>query len=292
MSSTLKALCATLAVALAGAYYFLAPAGAPLRRSPPAAAVDPITAKKLEIFDVAAKRPADPALVALYTAINARHFAGALPSIPVMWDDRLRELDVLVRDNYHLQGMTNGALMLVSRALEDDEAELQRTVCHEAVHVKLHEGSGAGANHGEAFQAELRRIFEEGCFVAILATEPEQAALKQWIDTETARLNAAKAQIDSDRDRIDAERAEIEAAIVDLNARTATANAQRSGWPGEDERQALATRRAQALQDSADFNAVLARHNADAAHLNREVDRYKLMLAYPRGVDEERMRRE
>jgi hypothetical protein len=298
--------CAGLVVVGACGYYFLAPAGAPLRRASAGApsrpapvplgrrspqgeggAVDPITAKKLEIFELASKRPADPDLVALYGEVNQRHFAGTLPAIPVMWDDALAEVDALVGGDYHLQGMTDGSLMLVSPALREDEAELQRTVCHEAVHVRLHRASGANANHGQAFQGELRRIFEEGCFTAILATEAEQQALKQWIDDETARLHQGKAQIDADRARVDAERADVERAISDLNARIVTANAQRSGWPGEEEQQALSARRIRALQASSDYNVALSRLNSDAGHLNREIERYRLMVAYPRGVDEE-----
>jgi hypothetical protein len=291
MSPAFKILCAALVVAGACSYYYFAPPGAPLRRAPdPAPAVDPITSKKLQIFELARTRAADPALVVLYTGINERHFGGGLPPIPVMWDD-LTAVDALVGDNYHLQGMTNGALMLVSPALQDDEAELQRTLCHEAVHVKLHDASGGSANHGSLFQGELRRIFEEGCFTAILATSEETAALREWIDKETARLKQDRERLDGERARLDAERADVEQAVAALNERIAAANAQHAGWPGDEEQQALSARRTRALQDSSDFNVALARHNADAVHLNTRVERYRLMAAYPHGVDEEAIAR-
>lgn len=287
MSPAFKIVCAALVVAGACGYCYLAPPGVPLGRASRAAPpVDPISSKKLEIFELARVRPADSALVALYAGINERHFGGALPPIPVMWGD-LTGVDALVGDNYHLQGMTNGALMLVSPALQDDEAELRRTVCHEAVHVKLHPGAGGSVNHGAVFQGELRRIFEEGCFTAILATAGETTAVREWIDKETARLKQEGARLDAERTRLDGERADIERAIADLNARIAAANAQHAGWPGDEEQQALSARRSRALQDSSDFNVALSRHNADAAHLNTEIARYQLMAAYPHGVDEE-----
>lgn len=291
MSATFKVLVAALLVSAAAAYYLLAPPRAPLRPGAPAPLVTPMAAKKLEIFERARGRAADPELVALYAEVNGRHFDGGLPAIPVMWDAALADLDALVGGNYHLQGITNGSLMLVSPSLRGDDDELRRTVCHEAVHVKLHPAGAASANHGDRFQAELRRIFEEGCFVAILASDADRESLKRWIDDERARLEREKAAIDSEREQIDAERAAVERAIEEMNARTAEANARRSGWPTADEQAALAARREQAMQSAGTFNERLARHNADADHLNGEIERYRLMVAYPRGVDEDAVSR-
>jgi hypothetical protein len=284
MSLGFRVTCAALLV-LCACYYYLAPAG-PRRgaASPPA---DPIIEKKLEIFARAGARPADPELGALYTEINERYFSSELPAIPVMWDDSLKEVDILAGDDFHLEGMTNGALMLLRPELRSDDAELRRTVCHEAVHVKLHRGAGTYADHGAVFQAELRRIFGEGCFIAILASDAEQAALREWIDQHRARLNRESADLDLARTRLDAERSDVERVVVGLNERVAAANAQGSGWPSDEERGALNARRARALQESSDFNGAIERYTADTAQLNREVERYRLMVAYPRGVDEE-----
>lgn len=172
MSRGFKVACAGLLV-LCACYYYLAPGAR--RGAAPRPAVDPITAKKLEIFAAVRQRSADPELAVLYADINQRHFGGELPAIPVMWDDSLKEVDALVGDNHHLQGMTNGAVMLVSPALRNDDDELRRT------------------------------------------------------------------------------------------------------------------RRARAMQESSDFNAALERHTAEGAELNRDIDRYRLMVAYPHGIDEQAM---
>lgn len=286
MSRGFQVACAGLLAAIACLYYF-----APFGLRPgvaPRPVLDPLSQKKLEIFKAATGRPSDPAPAAMYAEINARHFGGALPAIPVVWTDALEELDRLVGDDtYHLEGMTNGSLVLVSRTLKDDEEELRRTVCHEAVHVKLHPVAGRKANHGDGFQAELRRIFEEGCFVAILASDADKHALRDWIEQQKARLTEEQARLDEERSRIDQERADIERAIADMNARIETANAQRSGWPGDEEQQALRARRERALQEAGDYNVTLERHNADAEALNREIERYRLMMAYPHGIDDE-----
>ena len=162
-------------------------------------------------------------------------------------------------------------------------------MCHEAVHVKLHPVAGTTANHGDLFQGELRRLFEEGCFVAILASDAEKSALRQRIDEQTARLKQEGAQLDLTRTRLDDERSEIERAVAELNARIVAANARGSEWPTDEEQEALKTRRARAIQESSDFNAALERHAAESADLNRDIDRYRLIVAYPHGIDEEAM---
>ncbi len=291
MSAGFKATCAIL-LALGGSLYFLSPQ---LRRERSAAppAVDAITAKKEEIFKLAAAKTADPDLVALYAEINDRHFAGSLPAIPVVWDDGLKQLDLLAGDGSHLNGMTNGRMMLISTALREDADEVRRTVCHEAVHVKMQPAPGRNAGHDTvlrhdaAFQNALRRIFDEGCFVAILASGEERAALKRWIDEETARLEEESAQLDLSRARLNAERDEVERAIAALNTRASARDEQPSQAPTEAEMDSVTARRTRAIEETDNFNAALERHGAAVAHLNEEIARYRLMLAYPHGIDDD-----
>lgn len=291
MSPGFKATCAAL-LAVGACVYYLAPQIRRDRAAAPAA-VDAITAKKRQIFERAAARPADPDLASLYGEINDRHFGGSLPAIPVVWEDGLKELDLLIGDDAHLNGMTNGRMMLISTALADDGDELRRTVCHEAVHVKLQPTPGTNGHrdgvvrHDAAFQEALRRIFAEGCFAAILASEEERAALKDWIDQEKARLDEEGAHLDLSRARLNAERSEVESAIAALNARTAAGYEQPSQAPAETEMESVRARRARAIEESENFNAALERHNAAVANLNREIERYRLMLAYPYGIDDE-----
>ena len=232
------------------------------------------------LLEDARDKPEDAELGLLFNELNALHFDGGLPNVKVLWDAGLDRLD---EGDYRLNGMTDGKIILLKAALKDVEDEVRRTLCHEMVHVKLLAAGNKTTAHDEIFQGELRRVFEDGCFPAILASPEERASLQEWIDTERVRLDDARAQataqlaaLKEDTDR------------VELNERIRVANDTGSGWPLPAETEAARTQRS-ALNDSiAAYNGVVAANERDSVRFNEAVQRYNLMVAYPDGLAEDR----
>jgi len=237
------------------------------------------------ILDASRNKAGDLALNALFDQLNTRHFAAQLPAAQVVWEEALDRLDI---GDTRLNGMTDGRIILLKPALEADDAEVRRTLCHEMVHVKLiAEGTRATA-HDDRFQDELRRVFEDGCFHAILASAEEKTSLKAWIDAERTRLDAARAQVDAQGAAIKLETDRVDRTFADLNERISVANAAGSGWPSPHETEA-AERQRTALNDSIlAYNGLVAARERDQARFNEAVERYNLMLAYPDGLAEDR----
>lgn len=255
------------------------------RVTQPADPDDPLERKQQQIFESAQQRAGDPTLAGMYRDINSRHFAGLLPTVGVTWEATLAEVDPLVGGDYKTEGMTNGHVIVLRENLKRDPAELRRTLCHEMVHLKLIAGGDNETHHGPLFQEELERVFREGCFEAILASDAEKALLKDWIDREGDRVKRQGAELDRTRADLNRESKTIDEAIDDLNARTSAANAQRSGWPSDDERLELRSRQAHVQARMHAFNAAVEDHNLASERFNREVERYGLMVVYPHGVD-------
>jgi hypothetical protein len=237
------------------------------------------------ILDRFRDQPGDPELGRLFTELNAGHFSGQLPPVKVLWAGDLDRLDA---GDYRLNGMTDGRIILLKTALQADEAEARRTLCHEMVHVKLIAGGNRITSHGSHFQSELRRIFESGCFIAVLASPDEKSSLKAWIDGERARLDAVRQQIDAEGAAIKVESERLDRLFAELNERINAANAAGGGWPSADETQA-AERLRGALNDRIlAYNSAVTSHASDQARFNEAVHRYNLMLAYPDGLAEDR----
>lgn len=237
------------------------------------------------MLDASRDKPADPQLDLLFDQLNTLHFRGQLPDVKVMWGEDLDRLDV---GDYRLKGMTDGRIILVKPALKNDDADVRRTLCHEMVHVRLITAGHESTAHGDPFQRELRRVFEEGCFHAIWAPPEEKASLEDWIDAERARLDAVRAQVEAEGAAIQRETDRVERAFAELNERIRAANAAGSGWPSADET-AAAERQRTALNDSIlAYNAAVAANQRDQASFNEAVRRYNLMLAYPDGLAEDR----
>ena len=237
------------------------------------------------MLQAAQNEPGDSALELLSRELNVRHFAGALPSVKVNWRSDLDRLDL---GDYRLIGMTDGKVILLDAALQNDEANARRTLCHEMVHVKFMAAGAKSANHDVAFQSELRRIFEDGCFEAILATPEEMAALKAWVDSERERLDAARLQVSARGDAVKAAADASQRTFTDLNERIRIATAAGSPAPSPDEISAAERRQADANQSILDYNAALAANQRDQAQFNEAVRRYNLMQAYPDGLAEDR----
>jgi hypothetical protein len=236
------------------------------------------------ILDASRNKAADEDLSLLFDELNARHFSAGLPNVKVLFED----LDPLNAGEYRQNGMTDGKIVLLNAALQDDEDEVSRTLCHEMVHVKFFAAEQKWTAHDALFQSELRRIFDDGCFLAIRATEEEKASLEEWIESERTRLDLAHAQTDAQGVWIGQEADRVERMVAELNERIARANAAGSGWPSAEETQ-TADRQRTALNESIlAHNSAVAANERDRALFNEAVQRHNLMLAYPDGLAEDR----
>jgi hypothetical protein len=230
-------------------------------------------------------KPENADLGRLFDELNARHFSGRLPKAKVMWASDLDRLDI---DDYRLNGMTDGKIILLKTALQDDEAEIRRTLCHEMIHVELIAEGHRSTAHDVLFQQELRRLLDDGCFEAIWATPEERAALKEWIDTERSRLDDARKQLDAQGASIRLETTRVERLIGELNEQIRIANAAGSGWPSRVDMEIAERQQAALNQSVLLYNEAVAANVHDQAGFNEAVQRYNLMLAYPDGLAEDR----
>lgn len=234
--------------------------------------------------------PGDPDLVARYETINVRHFGGMLPSLAVRWEPALADVGPLAARTFTLEGMFGRIgrrmIILMNPAVKGDPRALDRALCHEMVHLYLFTVGDETTNHGPAFQAVLHRLSAEGAFEGIAGTDEEKAALRAWIEAESARLDADKHDVDLIGDDIARERAALEAAVAALNARIAAAAHAGGSPPSADDIQTVDDRRQRFNRLVIETNARIARGRAALAHFNDEVARYNLMLVYPDGLDE------
>jgi hypothetical protein len=251
---------------------------------PGAKVLSPIEARQREILKDNLAKPADPDLFARYQALNAKHFAGRLPEIPVLWEPRLAEVGALAARTFTLEGMFGHigkkAAILLHPNLAADEAALARALSHEMVHAYLYSTGEASTGHGVPFRTELQRLASEGAFTGIVADDATRASLRAWLDAEAERLDRDAADLDREGAAIESERAELERAFAEINARAGTAP------PTAREVDALNARRDAYNSRVADANARTDRGRKALAESNIQVERYNLMLVYPDGVDE------
>lgn len=202
--------------------------------------------KTEQLFRVNASLPSDPVLADAYQAISAQYFGGSLPAVRVRWEWRLDDIGPLIAEGFRLEGVTNGRVILLHPALEDDPQQLKRVLCHEVVHVALKERSDG---HGPRFQGLLRRLAAEGAFAGLVATDEEKAELRTSLDRRSQEMDREASRLRGDWSELDATNA---VRVEEYNARV------------------------RRLQDA-------------AAEFNRRVAQYNLMIAYPDGLDEERL---
>jgi SprT-like family len=237
-------------------------------------------------------KPGDPALDAMYGRINAAHFAGALPAIPVRWEPGLAGIGSLSAQAFVQEGLFGHigkrAMILLNPELRHDAPALERALCHEIVHGYLYSTGDTTTNHGPAFQAVLTRLAAEGAFEGIVATDADRTKLRAWLDAESRRLDAEQQDLKRLDRELEDERIDIEHEVADLNARAATARAGGATGPTATEVAAANERREAYNQRAVDARARAERDQADQAHFNAEVTRYNLMLVYPDGLDEDR----
>ena len=173
------------------------------------------------------------------------------------WESRLDEVGPLIADGFRMGGVTDGRLILLNPAIQGNEDEFRRVLCHEMVHIAVVAEKDA---HGPAFQQYLRQLALRGAFRGIVATEQEKQEKRREIDRKFADLSAQA-------DVLARQKSEIEAAA---NGGTADAD--------------LSARRD-------DYNDRVRRHNDAVIELNRSIDDYNLMVTYPDGLDRERLQR-
>jgi len=213
-----------------------------------------MAATELALFDQNEGKPGDRELGEQYDIVNASFFAGSLPKIPVMWESRLRGLGSMAGGNLVVKGMTDGHLILLHPELRDDATELRRHLCHEMTHVHFFSIGDTEENHGRAFQAELRRLSEQGAFEGIVATPDQRTRLRAALDVEKARLDAEVRELG----RI---KAELEN------------TPENGGFDSDGFNQRVS-----------DFKARSHRYDVAAAAYNAKTERYRLMLTYPDGL--------
>lgn len=91
-----------------------------------------------------------------FQALNARHFGGALPALPIRLSGRLRtRLGQIVLERSTGRPV---AIELNRRHVSaDDPREVEATVLHEMVHL-WQSVNGHRVDHGPRFRAEARRV--------------------------------------------------------------------------------------------------------------------------------------
>ncbi|HET7695250.1 MAG TPA: SprT-like domain-containing protein [Vicinamibacterales bacterium] len=199
-------------------------------------------------------RASEPDLADAYAIVNAQYFDNRLPPVRIRWEEGLDAIGPMIAENFRLEGLTNGKVILLHPALAREPRQLRAVLCHEMVHVSLRETSGA---HGPEFQARLRSLAERGAFVGVVATDEEKAELKTALERTTRRLAGELHELRQLQSRLDAEAPSM-------------------------------TR--EALQDRIwDFNRRVRQHNEDVDAFNRDIERYNLMITYPDGLDRERL---
>jgi hypothetical protein len=261
----------------------------PSRLTEKAPPQSPDDAKTSELLRLNANRESDPALAGEYGRLNAHYFDGRLPPIPVRWEPRLAEVGPLIAEDFQLEGVTNGRLILLLPSLQADEQRLKRVLSHEMVHVALRDRPEV--EHGPAFQELLRELSAKGAFTGIVATDDEKQAMRRALDARAKELAAEETELLGLRTRFEADASAHEKLVEDLNARTAAANLRQSGWPSESERAAANAELARLQDRSWEFNGRVRRFNDSVAAFNGLVEHYNLMTSYPDGLDRERVPR-
>ena len=170
-----------------------------------------------------------------------------------------------------MDGMTNGRLILLNPAIQNDDQQLRRTLCHEIVHVAVK--GQTTEEHGAVFQNRLRQLSEQGAFTGTVATEEEKQELHRTIETRTDELKKTAVSLRQTRSELDAELQRAQAAAPSSPAEAAAEDLRRRN-----------------LQDKTiDYNFSVQRHNNAVTQLNGLIEQYNLMVSYPDGLDRERL---
>jgi len=255
-----------------------------------AESLSPTDALQQELLKQDIDKPADPELAAMYQSINVKYFSGTLPALPVMWEPGLARATALSHQQFSLQGMFGHigkrSAILINPSLRDDDAALERTLCHEIVHAYLFSTGDTSSDHGTNFQAILKHLADAGAFQGIMATDADREQLRAWLDAESRRLDEERRTMDALEPDLNREKADVEQALADFNARVAAAKAAGAAAVPDDQMAAVNSQLDAYNKRANEANARLAQDRADLEHFNQEVARYNLMLVYPDGLDQ------
>ena len=249
-----------IAVGIGGAVWLRRTAPAPVAGAPASSADAPKTEDQKrteEIFAANATLPGDPELASVYQSINAEYFDNRLPAVRLRWEPRLDEVGPLIADNFRMGGVTDGKMILLNPAIQQDGEEFRRVLCHEIVHVAV---TAEREAHGPVFQRYLKQLADRGAFRGVVATDAEKREKRLALDRKMADLAAEAGVLEQMKSALDAE---------------ASGSA-----PGAD----LANR-------VSAYNSRVRRHNDAVVEFNRDIEEYNLMVTYPDGLDGERLAR-
>jgi hypothetical protein len=200
-------------------------------------------------------RASEPELADAYATVNAQYFENRLPPVRIRWEQGLDRIGPMIAENFRLEGLTNGKVILLHPALERDPRQLRAVLCHEMVHVALRDRP---QSHGAEFQSRLRSLAERGAFDGIVATDAEKQQVKAELETRAANLASE---------------------LTELRAAEARIVAEAPGLARD------------VLQDrSWDHNKRVRQHNEAVDEFNRLIAQYNLMITYPDGLDRERLK--
>jgi hypothetical protein len=227
------------------------------RDRPPAAPPRVVPPEQARMDDLVRQNEglaSEPTLADAYDTINVQYFDNRLPPVRIRWEEGLDQIGPMIADEFRLEGLTDGKIILLHPALERDPRQLRAVLCHEMVHVALR---GRPHAHGPEFQARLRALAEGGAFDGVVATDEEKQQLKASLEARTAAL--AKE-------------------LSDLRDAEARIVAEAPNLPRE------------ALQDRTwEHNKRVRQHNQSVNEFNRLVTQYNAMVTYPDGLDRERL---
>lgn len=218
----------------------------------------PDQVKAGELLEVNANLQSDPELSAAYQSINAGYFDNRLPTVRLRWEPRLERIGPLIAEGFRMEGVTDGRLILLNPAIQEDEEQFKRVLCHEIVHIAA---AAEREPHGPVFQGYLRELSLKGAFSGLVASDEEKEARRRDLETRAAALADAAAALRRAKSDLDAEAVSQEPRADDFLARSAA------------------------------HNAHVVRHNDDVSAFNRAVEEYNLMVSYPDGLDRERLMR-
>jgi hypothetical protein len=166
-----------------------------------------------ELFDRNRRMPSDPDLATDYENINFEYFGNMLPAPQVRWESGLADLGPMIAENFSVQGLTDGRMILINPAIERDPDQRRRALCHEMVHMAVWPQDKA---HGPVFQERLRELSLRGAFKGIVATDQEKDSTLATLQFERSAIDAAERTLLADRKALDAT---SQAAIDEFNAR-------------------------------------------------------------------------
>jgi len=257
MANGARLLSAVLVVGLIGAVAAVVvvsprrPSGVTIDKSTTASAAGEDAATR-EAFRVNQGLASDPALAAEFDDINARYFDGRVGAVTVRWESRLTGMGGAIASDFRLEGLTDGRTILLNPEIRGDDSLRRRTLTHEMVHVLLWKQH---AGHGPAFQKALGEVATRASYMGLIASDEEK-------ETWRAQLQAQAEALDREEQALREERSALEAS--------------NPAAPG--------------LQQRIDaFNQRVERQHAAIGKYNGMVGVYNLMIAYPDGLDRERL---